>query len=882
MRLNIKYLLCALACLSIFNISAQTTSWIGGTSTNWSTSSNWTNGVPNSSRDAIIGNASFTGSNQPILTNTSTCRNLTIGNGSSTVSLSIARNLNITGDLLIGSNGTINASTANRIITIDGDWTNNGTYNASSNSARVTFSGTSTQILTGATTFQRVTIDNNGILQLASSIVVNDDLTVTGTINPSTYTISGTSDLDVQSTGIIYVYTSTFVGNYNLSGGVTLNRTSTVNYASSSIAQTVSNAFTYGILRISGSTTKSLTGNLPGLSSSNSSSGRIFIDAGVFDLGIYTANRSTTGGGSVTISSGAKLMIGGTNTFPSNYTTITLAANSTVEYYGNNQTIMSLSYGNLSLKSTSGSVVKTMPSSSMVIAGLFYMSPGTGTAVSATAAQNITFNGGFLLESGTTFSAASYTMTFQSDFENNGVFTGATSSLVINNTTVVLDGLGNSDFNHVTINSSGQLVLNTTININRNFTVNGSFNGYNGKVVFSGSTASVIGGSISNVQFGDLEVNKSGVNTTLSRPVTINGELILTLGNIVTSATNYLNIADNATASSGSSISFVNGPMRKTGNDAFVFPIGKGTTWARIGISAPSNVNDAFTAEYFDATYSNVTSIDTSSAPLNNVSIMEYWNLNRTVGSSSANVTLYWENSLSGINNYSSDLVVAHWNGSAWENVGQTAITASTPGNITSGSISSFSPFTFGSTSTPFNPLPISLLNFDGFLNSDNSVDLQWRTASETNNHYFTIEKSRDGIHFTDLIQVQAAGNSQTVQSYSANDFSPYNGKTFYRLRQTDVNGESTVSKIIVISVNIENSNRVSIYPNPSNGIVNISINSIENSRIIISNSIGLVVQIINPETDNFTIDLTEYPSGIYFIQLETSSIQESVKIIKY
>ena len=224
-------------------------------------------------------------------------------------------------------------------------------------------------------------------------------------------------------------------------------------------------------------------------------------------------------------------------------------------------------------------------------------------------------------------------------------------------------------------------------------------------------------------------------------------------------------MADNSTASSGSNASFVNGPMRKTGDDAFVFPVGKGTKWARLGISAPSNTTDAFTAEYFDAAYSNTSSMATTPSPaLNNVSIMEYWDCARSVGSSAVTVTLFWENTLSGINNYSSDLVVAHWNGSAWENKGQTSISGGITGNVTSTSNTSFSPFTFGSLSPSFNPLPITLLNFDGKMNANNDVELNWRTVSETNNKFFTVERSSDGVYFTPLVNVEAAGNSNAVE----------------------------------------------------------------------------------------------------------------------
>ncbi|MEZ4805238.1 MAG: hypothetical protein R2852_07090 [Bacteroidia bacterium] len=126
---------------------------------------------------------------------------------------------------------------------------------------------------------------------------------------------------------------------------------------------------------------------------------------------------------------------------------------------------------------------------------------------------------------------------------------------------------------------------------------------------------------------------------------------------------------------------------------------------------------------------------------------------------------MFWETSLSGVNNYSTDLVVARWNGSAWENKGQSAITVSIPGSVTSNTVTSFSPLTLGSVFR-LSILCQNCLGFDGVLNPQNKVDLHWKTASETENFYFVIERSRDGDNFSELLTVESYGNSQSIQSY--------------------------------------------------------------------------------------------------------------------
>jgi hypothetical protein len=253
------------------------TSWKGTTSTNWSTASNWTNGIPSSAVDAIIGDAYFTGPNQPTISSAVSCKSLTIGTGTKVSVLTVSSNLTVNGNVMIGVQGTI---TSGRTISLRGNWTNSGTYSATWHKTTVTFSG-SNQSIYGLTSFRNITINTGSMTVLHSNITVTGKLTVDGILEPGnspTYTVSGNGSLTVNSTGKLLVKASVFTGNYNLSGGVTLNIGSIVDYASASIDQTVSNAYTYRNLRISGGTTKVLNGNLPAISTS------LTIAAGTFNL----------------------------------------------------------------------------------------------------------------------------------------------------------------------------------------------------------------------------------------------------------------------------------------------------------------------------------------------------------------------------------------------------------------------------------------------------------------------------------------------------------------------------------------------------------------------------------------------------------------------
>lgn len=94
--------------------------------------------------------------------------------------------------------------------------------------------------------------------------------------------------------------------------------------------------------------------------------------------------------------------------------------------------------------------------------------------------------------------------------------------------------------------------------------------------------------------------------------------------------------------------------------------------------------------------------------------------------------------------------------------------------------------------------LPIELMEFNVSFSEDGNKII-WITASEINNDYFTLERSTDGINFYTITQVKGAGNSTTTIEYSYIDRNPENGVNYYRLSQTDFDGNFEVFKTIAI-----------------------------------------------------------------------------------
>lgn len=111
-------------------------------------------------------------------------------------------------------------------------------------------------------------------------------------------------------------------------------------------------------------------------------------------------------------------------------------------------------------------------------------------------------------------------------------------------------------------------------------------------------------------------------------------------------------------------------------------------------------------------------------------------------------------------------------------------------------------------------PLPIRLLNFRAHPSED-KVEILWVTAEETNNDYFTIEKSRDGHFFELVTKIKGKRNSTSVNSYRFEDRFMFEGLSYYRLKQTDFDGRVTYSEIISVYVNVHRQ-AARVFPNPA------------------------------------------------------------------
>ena len=111
--------------------------------------------------------------------------------------------------------------------------------------------------------------------------------------------------------------------------------------------------------------------------------------------------------------------------------------------------------------------------------------------------------------------------------------------------------------------------------------------------------------------------------------------------------------------------------------------------------------------------------------------------------------------------------------------------------------------------------LPITLISFEIKSYKKDQVKLEWISVSEINNAFYTIERSTDGLNFKSIANIDGAGNSDGTLSYSHVDLNPTSGISYYRLKQTDFNGEFTYSEIRSVKIEREFVAEYKAYPNP-------------------------------------------------------------------
>lgn len=175
--------------------------------------------------------------------------------------------------------------------------------------------------------------------------------------------------------------------------------------------------------------------------------------------------------------------------------------------------------------------------------------------------------------------------------------------------------------------------------------------------------------------------------------------------------------------------------------------------------------------------------------------------------------------------------------------------------------------------------LPVVVTHFDAVL-KDDVVDLTWSTSSEENNKGFIIDKSTDTYTWNLVAEVASksqAGYSNQVLNYQTSDNEKLSGTTYYRLKQSDLDGTTKIFGVRVIKIS---NTSVTVYPNPASSFVNISGIGM-GAFIKVYDTNGRQVKSETGNKENYVLDITDLPIGIYNLLINDNGRISSFKLYK-
>ncbi|HYG52464.1 MAG TPA: T9SS type A sorting domain-containing protein [Flavobacteriales bacterium] len=181
-------------------------------------------------------------------------------------------------------------------------------------------------------------------------------------------------------------------------------------------------------------------------------------------------------------------------------------------------------------------------------------------------------------------------------------------------------------------------------------------------------------------------------------------------------------------------------------------------------------------------------------------------------------------------------------------------------------------------------PFPIQLFSFNASVNQNETVNLNWTTVTEINNNFFTVEKTTDMEHFETVAIVMGAGTSGETQHYNLVDEHPHTGISYYRLKQTDFDGNEHVSQTMPVKLE-PNKAELSVFPNPAVDVINVLIAGTEdeNLSLYLLDASGKKVYTACGCIKNGQCRLHLEPNliaGVYTLVVESAHMTEKKRII--
>jgi hypothetical protein len=429
------------------------------------------------------------------------------------------------------------------------------------------------------------------------------------------------------------------------------------------------------------------------------------------------------------------------------------------------------------------------------------------------------------------------------------IFTGNGSTVILNGANQTING-GTTFFYNLTLQGTGTKTLNVSTNV--------------------GGVLSPYAGVLS---VGARELNLNGFMLNMFNPVPAG----------ITATTGYI-ISETNVALNPSIVRWRIGA--NTGS--YSVPFGVASSQLPFGFNITSGMPAA--ADYVDiSTRATATSANTPWASgvthmfdptlvqdgSDEAVIDRWWELTFT-SAATANLSFAYRGSENTLQvPYNTGNLGAQWWSTGWfpnnSNIGSTPAVTVGVGTATATAIAfpanTYRPMVLSSVNAP---LPVQLTSFKAYCENGNE-ELAWTTASETNNAFFTIERSDDGFTFRDIGTVNGYGTSLQVHHYTFTDPQAVLASTYYRLRQTDYNGHSTTSPLITA----ENCGTAGDYINAFSSGSGIQVNiegAAQHYAIDVLDVQGKLVLAENVASVNgpnqFKLQTQQLATGIYFVRV--------------
>ncbi len=424
----------------------------------------------------------------------------------------------------------------------------------------------------------------------------------------------------------------------------------------------------------------------------------------------------------------------------------------------------------------------------------------------------------------------------------------------------------------------------------------------NSKVTFNGGNVQILS-AVAGETFHHLILNKSANELILNDDIELSGKLTMTAGNVNVNGNTFeigVDITNPGELLYTAGILY-GGTLKRwyaagsVPGDTGLFPIGISTGYRPIQITSTADIT---TGGSISATHTDASSATDVSIMDAGVNIERTHDMFSTIsladgidgGTFNADIT-HSNLSSTGV---ITDIRVTKDGGV----VGTHAVATGTVDNPTAkrtgvalGDLSGS--WKIGTTDKVNSPLPVVLISFTAELVDNTQVALIWVTASETNNDYFTIERSINGLSFEEITQVMGAGNSNRELEYEAFDDSPVEGISYYRLKQTDFDGTEEVFNMVAVRFekNPDGSCILRVFPNPCIGRCTIDLSECEHNenaeiKIEMIDALGNLVYSKVPFRNfdgsfQFSIDSSNnLKPGVYIVRGTSQSESYSNKII--